>query len=120
MADRAQSCLFVDPLMTHPTAGSNTEPSLVSGAARASLTVAATHHFRETIDVPAKGRLNGSRTDQISYSLLHGARIYAPAAVLLDTDFLELLQAGPHGLKHRIGPVDPLPALAQGLADILR
>jgi hypothetical protein len=33
------------------------------------------------------------------------------AAVLLGTDLLELLQAGRHGLKHRIGPVDPCPAI---------
>lgn len=54
MADRAQSCLFGDPLMTHPAAGSDTGPSLVSGASRASLTMAATHLFREAIDVPRK------------------------------------------------------------------
>src|ERR1039457_4125975 len=54
------------------------------------------------------------RTDQISHSLLYGAtRTYAPAAVLLGTDLLEPLQGGRHGLEHRIGPVDPLPALAQ-------
>jgi fatty-acyl-CoA synthase len=33
--------------------------------------------------------------------------------VLLGTDLLEPLQAGRHGLKHRIGPVDPRPAITQ-------
>src|ERR1700722_17368453 len=42
-------------------------------------------------------------------------------AVLLGTDLLEPLQAGRHRLKHRIGSVDPRPAIAQeGLADRLR
>jgi hypothetical protein len=52
------------------------------------------------------------RTDQINNSLLHGARTYARAAVLLGTDLLKPLQADRHGLKHRIVPVDPLSALA--------
>ena len=51
-------------------------------------------------------------TDEISDSLLYGARTDAPAAVLPSTNLLEPLQAGRHGLKHRIGSVDPPPALA--------
>jgi hypothetical protein len=50
-------------------------------------------------------------TDQISGSLLHGAKTLA-LADLLDTDLLEPLQTGRHGTKHRIGPVDPHPAIA--------
>lgn len=58
MADRARSCLFGDPRVAYPTAGSDTGSSLVSGASRASLTMAATHLFREALDVSAKRILN--------------------------------------------------------------
>ena len=44
---------------------------------------------------------------------LKTAPTIALAPVLLGADLLEPLQAGRHGLGHRVGPVDPGPAVAQ-------
>ena len=66
---------------------------------------------------PQMAPLGAPVTDVISIGLRlvgrprSGRTEPAALAVLLSTDLLELLQAGRHRLNHRIGPVDPLPAI---------